>query len=52
MKSSGSLGKIQKSLGIKSKSKRKVSKKRRVASQGKYWVNPITGRKERVRSLF
>jgi len=50
MKGSGSLGKIQKTLGIKTK-KRKVTR-RKPKTKGKRWINPLTGRKEKVRPLF
>jgi hypothetical protein len=52
MKGSGSLSKIQKSLGIKS-SRRKVKKKKRPTKpkqpKGPYYWNPITGKKEPLR---
>ena len=53
LKSSGSLGKIQKTLGIKA-NKRKTTKKksRKKSSHENYWINPITGRKEKRQSLF
>jgi len=50
MKGSGSLGKIQKTLGIKIK-KRKVTH-RKPKSKGQYGINPLTGRKEKVQPLF
>ena len=46
MKASGSLRKIQKTLGIKTKKKRRTKKRKRKAKpQGPYWVDPFTGKK-------
>ena len=50
VKSSGSLRQIQKKLGIKTKHKKRKSTRKR--SKSNYWINPITGRKEKVRPLF
>ena len=53
LKSSGSLGQIQKTLGIKQKSKRKHGKKTsHNGSKGIFWINPITGRKEKIKPLL
>jgi len=50
MKASGSLRKIQKTLGIKTKKKpkkkRTKKRKRKARHRGFYWVNPLTGKKE------
>jgi len=52
MKASGSLRKIQKELGIKTKKRTKRKggtkkrKKKATRSKGMYWVNPFTGKKE------
>lgn len=47
-KSSGSLSKIQKLLGIKTKKRRNIKRKtKRNIPEGNYWINPLTGRKEK-----
>lgn len=48
MKASGSLRKIQKTLGLKVTRRKKPTKKRKKKAQpkGMYWVNPLTGKKE------
>lgn len=52
MKASGSLRKIQKTLGIKTKKPKKKGRtkkrKRKAQPRGPYWVNPFTGKKERL----
>lgn len=46
MKASGSLRKIQKTLGIKTKKKRRTKKRKRKAKpRGPYWVDPFTRKK-------
>jgi 5-methylcytosine-specific restriction endonuclease McrA len=50
MKGKKSLSQIHKELGIKTKKKRVTRKKKR--NKGNYWINPITGREERVQPLF
>ncbi|HIH19804.1 TPA: HNH endonuclease [Candidatus Micrarchaeota archaeon] len=46
LKSSGSLGKIHRTLGIKSTKKKSPRKKTR--PKGRYWINPLPGRRERL----
>jgi Zn-finger protein len=45
---------LKRRLGIKIKNKRSTKKKKtkRKSSGGNYWINPITGRKEKVQPLF
>jgi len=43
---------IKKKIGYKKPKKKKITKKRKSKSKGTYWINPITGKKERVKSLF
>lgn len=46
MKASGSLRKIQKTLGIKTKKRRRTKKRKRKAKpRGPYWVDPLIGKK-------
>jgi len=50
LKGKKSLSEIHKRLGIKTKTKkRKYSRKK---PKGGYWINPYTGRKEKVQPLF
>lgn len=49
LKASGSLGKIQKKLGLKrTRSKKKLIRRKKATQKGTYWVNPLTGKKERI----
>lgn len=50
LKGKKSLSEIHRRLGIKTKTKKRKSTKKR--SKGNYWINPITGRKEKVQPLF
>ncbi|MEM7816063.1 MAG: hypothetical protein QXN71_03020 [Candidatus Aenigmatarchaeota archaeon] len=50
LKGKKSLSEIHRRLGIKTKSKKRKSTRKK--SKGNYWVNPITGRKEKVQPLF
>ncbi|MBI2579944.1 MAG: hypothetical protein HYW27_03515, partial [Candidatus Aenigmarchaeota archaeon] len=48
LKGKKSLSEIHRRLGIKTK-KRKYTRKK---SKDNYWINPITGRKEKIKPLF
>ena len=50
-KSSGSLRQMQKRLGIKSKTKKRKSIRRKPSNKVNSWINPITGRKERFNPM-
>lgn len=55
LKGKKSLSETRKLLGIKSKTqKRKTIKKKtsKKFASGSYWINPLTGRKEKVKPLF
>src|SRR3989338_2314402 len=55
IKGKKSLSETKKLLGIKSKPKKRkttTKKSTKKFSTGNYWINPLTGRKEKVKSLF
>lgn len=52
LKGKKSLSEVHKRLGIKTKKKKTTKKKRKSTKKGNYWVNPLTGEKEKVHPLF
>lgn len=52
MKGKKSLSQIQKELGVKRVVKKRKKKATRKTEQNDYWVNPLTGKKEKAKPLF
>ncbi|MEM3099469.1 MAG: hypothetical protein QXU32_12270 [Nitrososphaerales archaeon] len=50
LKGKKSLSEIHRRLGIKTKSKKRKATRKK--SRDNYWINPLTGRKEKVQPLF
>lgn len=51
-KGNKSLSATKKFLGIKYKIKKRKNTKKKSSNKRAYWVNPITGRKEKIQPLF
>ena len=52
LKGKKSLSEIHKRLGIKTRTQKRKKSRKRSSSRGNYWVNPLTGKKERVKSIW